>query len=187
MMPFPQNAALVLIDIQKGFDDPVWGRRNNPDAETNMAALLDAWRSTGRPIVHIQHLSQDAHSPLRASSPGSEFKDIVRPQDGEPVIQKRVNSAFIDTALEERLRREGITMLIITGLTTNHCVETTTRMAANLGFHTYLVSDATATFDRRGPDGVLHTAEDIQAMTLANLHEEFATIVTTEDVLQGLA
>ncbi len=186
MKPFPQNAALILVDIQKGFDDPVWGRRNNPDAESNMATLLYTWRQTGRPVFHIQHLSQDPHSPLRAGSSGSEIKDNVRPQDGEPVIQKWVNSAFIGTDLQERLGREGITTLIITGLTTNHCVETTTRMAGTLGFHTYLVSDATATFDRKGPDGVLHTAEDIQAMTLANLHQEFATIVTTDDVLRNL-
>lgn len=186
MIPFPQNAALVLIDIQKGFDSPVWGRRNNPDAETNVAALLHAWRKTGRPLFHIQHLSQDPRSPLRAGSPGCEIKDIVRPHNGEPVIQKRVNSAFIGTDLEEQLRRAGITTLIMTGLTTNHCVETTTRMAGNLGFLTYLVSDATATFDRQGPDGVLHTAEDIQAMTLANLHQEFATIMTTDEVLRNL-
>ncbi len=187
MIPFPQNAALILIDIQQGFDDPLWGRRNNLDAETNTAALLHVWRQTGRPIFHVQHLSQDANSPLRTGSPGSEIKEIVLPQEGEPVIQKRVNSAFIGTDLEERLRREGITTLIITGLTTNHCVETTTRMAGNLGFHTYLVSDATATFDRQGSDGVLHTAEEIQAMTLTNLHQEFATIVTTDDVLRNLA
>ncbi|MBA2284557.1 MAG: cysteine hydrolase [Ktedonobacteraceae bacterium] len=187
MPSFPQNAALILIDIQTGFDDPVWGRRNNPDAETNIATLLHAWRRTGRPIFHIQHLSLELQSPLRADSPGSEIKDMVRPQDGEPIIQKHVNSAFIGTDLEERLRRADISTLIITGLTTNHCVETTTRMAGNLGFHTYLVSDATATFDRRGPDNVLHSAEDIQAMTLTNLHEEFATIVTTGEVLRGLA
>lgn len=186
MIPFPQNAALILIDIQKGLDDPQWGRRNNPEAETNIADLLHAWRQPGRPLFHVQHLSQDAHSPLRAGSPGSEIKEVVLPQAGEPVIQKRVNSAFIGTDLEERLRRAGITTLIITGLTTNHCVETTTRMAGNLGFLTYFVSDATATFDRQGPDGVLHPAEDIQAMTLANLHQEFATIVTTADVLQNL-
>lgn len=186
MHPFPQNTALILIDIQKGFDDSVWGRRNNPDAETNMAALLHIWRQTGQPIFHIQHLSQESESPLQAGSPGSEIKDIVRPHDGEPVLQKRVNSAFIGTDLEERLKREGITTLIITGLTTNHCVETTTRMAGNLGFDTFLVSDATATFDRIGPDGVLYRAEDIQAMTMANLHQEFATIVTTVDVLRNL-
>lgn len=186
MIPLPKNAALLLIDIQKGFDDPVWGHRNNLDAEANIAALLHTWRQTGRPIFHIQHCSQDPHSPLHAGSPGNDIKDLVHPQGEESVVQKQVNSAFIGTDLAERLKCEGITALVITGLTTNHCVETTTRMAGNLGFDAYLVSDATATFDRRGPDGVLHTAEEIQAMTLTNLHQEFATIVTTAEVLRGI-
>ncbi len=187
MISLPHNAALLLIDVQKGFDDPVWGRRNNPDAETNMATLLQTWRQTGRPILYIQHCSRNPHSVLHASSPGNEIKDLVRPQGEEPVLQKQVNSAFIGTDLEARLRRAGITTLVITGLTTNHCVETTTRMAGNLEFDAYFVSDATATFDRTGPDGVLHTAEEIQAITLTNLHQEFATIVTTSDVLRHLA
>lgn len=187
MLPLPQNTALLLIDIQKGFDDPVWGRRNNPDAETSMATLLHAWRQTERPIFHIQHYSRHPDSPLHPDSPGNEIKDLVHPQGEEPVIQKQVNSAFIGTNLEERLRRADITTLVIIGITTNHCVETTTRMAGNLGFDAYLVSDATATFDRKGPDGILHTAEEIQAMTLTNLHQEFATIVTTDDVLRNLA
>ncbi|HCI79944.1 MAG TPA: cysteine hydrolase [Ktedonobacter sp.] len=187
MLYFPQNTALILIDVQKGFDDPVWGRRNNPDAETNMVSLLHSWRQTGRPIFHIQHCSRNAQSVLHVSSPGHAIKDPVHPQGEEPVLQKQVNSAFIGTDLEERLRRNDITTLVIVGLTTNHCVETTTRMAGNLGFDTYLVSDATATFDRIGPDGLLHGAEEIQAITLTNLHQEFATIVTTEDVLRGIA
>lgn len=187
MISFPQNTTLLLIDVQKGFDDPVWGRRNNPQAETNMATLLHAWRETERPIIHIQHCSRNPRSPLHSSSPGNSIKDLVHPQGEEPVLQKSVNSAFIGTDLEARLRRDGITTLVIVGLTTNHCVETTTRMAGNLDFDTYLVSDATATFDRTGPDGVLHSADEIQAMTLSNLHEEFATIVTTDNVLRNLA
>jgi nicotinamidase-related amidase len=161
--------------------------RNNPGAETNMATLLQAWRQTRRPVVHIQHGSQNPHSPLHVDAPGYPLKALVQPQGEEPIVQKHVNSAFIGTDLEERLRKERITTLVITGLTTNHCVETTTRMAGNLGFDAYLVSDATATFDRPGPDGVLHTAEEIQAMTLVNLHQEFATIVTTDEVLRNLA
>lgn len=180
------DAALIIIDVQRGFDAPVWGRRNNPQAEENIARLLDAWRRTQRPIVHVQHLSQHPDSPLREGSPGGEIKDIVRPRDGELVVRKTVNSAFIGTDLEERLRRDGIRTLVITGLTTNHCVETTTRMAGNLGFTTYLVSDATAAFDRVGPDGRHHTAEDIQAVSLANLHAEFATVIATEDLLMWL-
>jgi nicotinamidase-related amidase len=186
VIQLPHNAALIIIDVQKAFDDPSWGRRNNLNAEANIANLLHAWRKAGRPIFHIQHLSRNPHSLLRPDSSGSEIKDIVRPYESEPIIQKHVNSAFIGTTLEERLRREGITTLVITGLTTNHWVETTTRMAGNLGFDVYLVADGTATFDREGPDGVLHTAEEIQAMTLTNLHQEFATILTTHDVLRNV-
>ena len=180
------NTALIIVDVQKGFDHPARGRRNNPNAEANIVRLLSAWRATGRPIFHIQHLSLDPEGLLAIGTEGAELKAEVMPVEGETLLQKHVNSAFIGTGLEGKLRARGISSVVITGLTTNHCVETTTRMAGNLGFDTYLVSDATATFDRRGPDGVLHAAEDIQAMTISNLHEEFATIVTTDGVLAAL-
>lgn len=187
MLHLLQNATLILIDVQNIWDDPVWGRRNNPDAETNIATLLHTWRQTKRPIFYFQHISQKPSSLFQPDTPAIEIRDIVRPQHGEPIIQKHAHSAFIGTNLEERLRQEDITTLIITGFMTNHCVETTARMAGDLGFHTYVVSDGTATFDREGPDGVIHTAEEIQAMTLTNLHRDFATIVTTADVLEALA
>jgi nicotinamidase-related amidase len=177
------DTALIIIDMQEAFDEPRWGQRNNPDAEANIARLLGAWREARQPIVHVRHLNLTPGSSFHPDAPGSRIKTLVRPLEGEPVIEKVVNSAFIGTDLEERLRRGGVTSVVITGLTTNHCVETTARMAGNLGFMTYFVSDATATFDRVGPDGVHHTAEDIQAMTLSNLNGEFATIVTTDEAL----
>jgi len=178
------NAALLIIDVQEAFDEPRWGPRNNPDAEANVARLLGAWREAGRPIFHVRHLNHTRGSSFHPDAPGSRIKAIARPLEGEPLIEKTVNSAFIGTDLEERLRRGGVTAVVITGLTTNHCVETTARMAGNLGFDTYFVSDATATFDRVGPDGVRHAAEGIQAMTLSNLNGEFATIVTTDEALR---
>lgn len=177
------NTALIIIDVQKGFDNPVWGNRNNPQAEENTAKLLNVWRQTKRPIFHIQHLSQEENSPLRDGQVGSEIKEIVQPFANEPVIQKKVNSAFIGTDLEERLRKNDITTVVITGLTTNHCVSTTTRMAGNLGFNTYVVADATATYDRTGHDGKQYTAEEIHSISLANLHGEFATVIETEHLL----
>ncbi len=182
-VPVATNTALLIIDVQEAFDEPRWGHRNNPDAEANVARL-GAWREAGRPVFHVRHLNLTPGSSFHPDAPGSRIKALVRPLEGEPVIEKSVNSAFIGADLEERLRRQGITAVVITGLTTNHCVETTARMAGNLGFDTSFVSDATAAFDRVGPDGVLHAAEDIQAMTLSNLNGEFATIVTTDEALR---
>ncbi|MEO7972569.1 MAG: cysteine hydrolase family protein, partial [Thermoanaerobaculia bacterium] len=154
--------------------------------EARIAELLAAWRATGRPVFHARHLSQHPTSPLRPGQPGSEFKQATAPIAGESVIEKRVNSCFIGTALEDELRQRGIATLVLAGLTTNHCVSTTARMAGNLGFETWVVADATATFDRRGPDGAHHSAEEIQAIALADLHGEFATVVDSTSVLAAL-
>jgi nicotinamidase-related amidase len=174
-----RNTALILIDVQKGFDDPSWGRRNNPGAEAVIARLLGVWREAGRPLYHVQHLSRRAGSPLHPSGPGVAIKDEVKPLPGETVIQKNVNSAFIGTDLEERLRRAGIKTLVLTGFCTDHCVSTTTRMAANLGFTAIVPADAAVTFDRTGYDGKLYVAEEIHRTALASLHGEFATVVGT--------
>lgn len=182
----PQNAALIIIDVQEGIDDPINGRRNNPGAEENMARLLAVWRRTYRPVIHVQHLSREPHSPLRPDRPGVEIKEIVLPREDEPLIQKHVNCAFIGTDLEERLRAQEVDTVVIVGLTTEHCVSSTARMAGDLGFRTYLVGDATAAFDRTGPDGVVYRAEDVHGVSLASMHREFATIVDTESILQLL-
>lgn len=186
MLIMPENAVLLIIDVQKGFDEPVWGQRNNPQAEENIARLLEVWRRTGRPVFHVQHLSLSPASPLRAEYRGSEIKDIVKPHAGEQIIQKHVNSAFIGTHLEQKLRERGTDTLVIVGLTTPHCVSTTTRMAGNLGFVTYIVSDATAAFGLVGHDGRQYTAEEIHAVSLATLDKEFATMIGTEAVLRIL-
>lgn len=183
MQAFAHNAVLLIIDAQQGFDEPVWGRRNNPQMEARIAELLLAWRTSRRPVIHARHMSADPTSPLRPGQPGNDFKAGLTPIPGEAVIEKRVNSCFIGTSLEADLRRCGHDTLIIAGLTTNHCVSTTTRMAGNLGFTAWVVSDATATFDRVGPDGIEYPAEQIHAIALCDLHGEFATVVDTETVI----
>ncbi|MBC8122744.1 MAG: cysteine hydrolase [Gemmatimonadaceae bacterium] len=176
------STALLLIDVQKGFDEPVWGARNNPQAERRIGELLSVWRKASWPVIHVQHLSVSPDSPLRPAQPGCAFKPEAHPREGEPIFQKSVNSAFIGTILETYLREQGIAKLVLVGLTTDHCVSTTTRMAANLGFEVTVVEDAVATFDRvwRGkhfPAQLIHEA------SLASLEGEFATVVVAAELL----
>jgi len=180
--------ALILVDIQKGFDNiEYWGgQRNNLDAENKAGELLKLWRENDLPIFHIKHCSSIPTSLLNESHQGNEFKDIVKPIDDEPIVKKNVNSAFIGTDLKEQLDNRKITKLVIVGLTTDHCISTTTRMAGNFGFDTYLVSDATATFNKKGLDGQNFPAELIHETALASLNGEFATVVTTDFIKQHI-
>ena len=177
------RAALLVVDVQRGFDDPFWGPRNNPEAEGNIARIVGAWRETGRPLFHILHDSTSPNSPLRPGQPGNLPKAEAEPRDDEQVYRKTVNSAFIGTSLEADLREAGVETLFVVGLTTNHCVSTTVRMAGNLGFATYVVHDATATFDRLGIDGRVRPAAEVHLAALSDLHDEFAALTTSEVVI----
>ena len=180
----PNNPALILIDMQQGFDEPYWGTRNNRQAEANIEKLLGVWRAKEWPVIHVHHHSQNEASPLHPNNPGCAVKPEFKPVEGEPIFQKRVNSGFIGTNLEQELRDREISHLVIVGLTTDHCVSTTTRMAANFGFQVQLVSDATATFDRVGPNGQHYTADQMHDLALASLHNEFADVVETAQLLK---
>ena len=186
MQKIDQNTALIIIDVQKGFDAPVWGERNNPQAEDNIVRLLAVWRKHKRPVFHIQHMSLSPTSSLNPSHPGNAIKDAFLPEAGEPLIQKHVNSAFIGTDLEGRLREMGCKSLVIVGLTTPHSVSTTTRMAGNFGFETYLVADATAAFELTDHNGKTYSAEEIHTVTLATLNGEFAIVVETDFLLKSM-
>ncbi|MGZ3763659.1 MAG: cysteine hydrolase family protein [Mucilaginibacter sp.] len=181
----PKNKpALILIDIQNAFNDlTYWGPRNNEDAEDNAALLLRAWRKNNLPVFHIKHCSTNPMSPLRDSEPGNEIKEIVQPIAGEPVITKNVNSAFIGTDLEQRLIKANTKQIVMAGLTTDHCVSTSVRMAGNLGFDTYLAHDATATFDKTGLNGTIYPAQLIHETAIASLKDEFATVLLTREII----
>ena len=190
MPDLPPRTALILVDLQKAVDHRRWARhgpRNNPAAEAAAAALLGRWRRLGWPIIHVRHDSTEPDSTYKPGGAGHAFKPEVAPAAGETIIAKQVNSAFIGTDLEARLRRAGQQTVVLIGLTTEHCVSTTARMAGNLGFTTYVIGDATATFDKRGPDGTFYPAETVHGVSLASLHGEFATVVDTATVLRELS
>jgi nicotinamidase-related amidase len=183
-----KKPALLLIDIQKGFlAEKYWGgNRNNKNAEKISGILLEKWRELGLPVFHVRHSSVNPESKLHELDPGFQFNDHVLPQNNEPVITKNVNSAFIGTDLKEKLDQQNINTLVIAGITTNHCVSTTTRMAGNFGYETYVISDATAAFDRVGINGEKYDAELIHLTALANLNDEFASVWDSEKLLKKL-
>ncbi len=179
-----ENPALILIDIQKGFDDLAYwgGERNNPEAEMNASKLLELWRANELPLFHINHCSSNPNSLLAKGKAGNDFKEMVLPLEGERVICKNVNSAFIGTDLKQQLESLKITQVVLVGLTTDHCVSTTARMAANYGFKTFIVYDATATFNKKGFNGEEFSAQLIHDTALASLSGEFATLIMTSEL-----
>ncbi|GAA4618394.1 cysteine hydrolase family protein [Actinoallomurus liliacearum] len=192
MAELSANAALIVIDVQKGFEDPYFGRRDNPAAEDNIVALIRAWRAAGRPIVLVRHDSPEG-SPLAPESPGNALKDVVVAafEGAEPhlFVTKNVNSAFYGKPdLDGWLRERGIDQIVIIGIQTNMCNETTARMGGNLGYDVLYPIDAMHTFDAVGPDGETVTAEELTRATAASLHHgRFARVVRTTDLLGASA
>ena len=197
------NDVLILLNVQTGFDHPTyWGfQRSNRFFETNIAKLLLAFREAARSpiagsrpsIIHIYYSSPDPSSPLHSSSDGINFQPYATPTQREVVISKSVNSAFIDTNLEEMLRVLEAERLFIAGLTTDHCISTSIRMAANLEVtdrldkdtgklvkgQVILIEDATATWDKGGFD-----AETVHKVHVASLKGEFCEVTNTREVLK---
>ncbi len=175
--------ALVVVDAQDGFDEPWWGPRNNPACDHNIARLVEAWSSAERPLVYVQHDSADPDSPLHPDSPGHRLKSYLEAAP-DLLVTKSVNSSFHGSPdLHAWLLDNKVEGIVVCGITTNHCCETTARVGGNLGHTVLFALDATHTFDRTGPYGEVVTAEDLARVTATNLHGEFAQVVRTEDLL----
>ncbi|WP_108124793.1 cysteine hydrolase family protein [Saccharospirillum mangrovi] len=181
------NPLLMIIDLQNAIDHPRWGVRNNPDAEAQISRLLNAWRERQLPILHVKHMSTVPGSTYQIGTPGNDFKTVAMPLPGEPILEKDTNSAFIRTDLDARLRSQGITDIVIVGVITNNSVEATARMSGNLGYRTFVVSDATFTFNKVDFGGHERSAEEVHLMSLANMDGEYATVLDTAAVMQRLA
>jgi nicotinamidase-related amidase len=176
--------ALVVVDVQRGFDDEWWGRANNPDCDRNIAALAAHWGERRRPVVMVRHASQDPDSPLHPDSPGHALKPYLDDVDPALVVTKTVNSSFHGTPdLHAWLLQHEVPGIVVCGITTNHCCETTARVGGNLGHDVLFALDATHTFDRAAPDGSVVTADELARVTATNLHGEFATVVSTAELL----
>lgn len=183
------KTALLVIDVQMDFfyRDATGTPRSCPQAEQNIGALLTAFRASGDMVIHIHHHSLEESSAFRIGQPGCVVQPFAQPVAGEDVVFKHVNSGFIGTTLEADLRNAGITRIVMCGATANHCVETTARMAGNLGFEVLYASDAVWAYGATGPDGVEHSPEQVHSMSLCNLNGEFATVLTTAEVLDAVA
>ncbi len=180
--------AVIPIDLQAGFvDEAHWGgERNNPDLEGNVTALLAAARTHRIPIFHVKHNSTEPESPLRPEHSGNAFMPEAEPEDDEPVFEKTVNAPFFDTNLESVLREGGFTDLIMFGMTTEHCLSTSVRVAANLGFHVTVVADACAAFPKRDLTGRVWSADDVHHAHLASLQDEFAQITDSATIMKSM-
>jgi len=182
-----EPSALVAIDLQAGFDDPVWGARNNLDAEARGLRLLAHWRARGWPVVIVRHDSTEPRSPLRPGQAGNQLKPGFEPLSGEHLVAKHVHSAFIGTDLERWLREQGMNAVTLFGIATDQCVSTTTRMANDLGFRVTVVQDACACFGQTSPDGGLLSADQIHRAHITTLATEFAHVVSTDEAVGASA
>ena len=180
------RAVLLPIDMQRAFDAPPWPRRWNDRVDENGLAVLQAWRAAGRPVVHVRHDSVQPGSTLAAGQPGNALRPGFEPAGDEPLVSKSVNSAFIGTDLDLRLRRLGVETIVTFGISTDMCVSTTVRMGANLGYRMLLVGDACDCFDLPDGQGGTISAEDVQRAHLATLGFEFAQVTTAAELLAEL-
>jgi nicotinamidase-related amidase len=178
--------ALIILDMQRCMASPAAGVRNNPGAERVICDLLQAWRAARAPIVHVRHISRTRTSLFWPGQAGVEFQPEFAPLPTEHVVDKNVPDAFTHTGLERWLHSRGVDRVIVVGVSTNNSVEATARAAGNLGFMTYVAADATFAFAKRDFDGIPRTAQEVHAMSLANLHGEYATVSTAAELLGAL-
>ncbi|WP_426133198.1 cysteine hydrolase family protein [Pseudomonas sp. PWP3-1b2] len=183
MTPLDTNAALLIIDMQKGMNQPKLGRRNNPEAELRMQALLSAWRQAQRPVVHVRHISRTPGSVFWPGQPGCEFQPALQPLEHEHVVEKNVPDAFTATGLERWLHARAIKQLVIVGVITNNSVESTARSAGNLGFDVIVAADACYTFDQADLSGRLWAAEEVHGLSLSNLAMDYARVLQAREIL----
>ena len=185
-MQLPPTTALVVVDVQDAIDHSKWGPRNNRHAECRIARLLEAWRKVEMAIVHVRHDSTEPDSPYRPGQPGNSFKREAAPLPGEIVVPKRTNSAFVGTDIRGHLNTIDADVLVMCGVLTNNSLEMTARHAGNLGYQVFVPEDACWAVDKTDLRGRHWAAEDVHHLALANLHGEYATVTTVDEILSWM-
>lgn len=171
------KTALLVIDIQDSFKiDPArWATRSNPAFEENVTKLIATFREAGEPIVWVLH--NDPDPGFRPGDPEVRLMSFLDRRDDEPLIVKNTRNAFTSTDLQQRLDAPGVKRVVVCGISTEQCCETTTRVAADLGYEVDFVTEATLTF----PIGTLST-DAIVERTEAVLRGRFARIASVDEV-----
>jgi nicotinamidase-related amidase len=177
--------ALVMIDVQQAFAD----RRaeghpfGNPEAEAQIAALLAGFRAAGLPVIHVHHHGTDPRDTFHKDAPGAAVLPVAAPLPGEVVLIKSTSSAFAGTDLAARLTAMGNPAVVFAGGAANFCVNSTTRAAGDMGLVASVAEDALINFSTRLRDGRRVAADEVLALTLADLDGEFARVVPTATIL----
>lgn len=179
------DTALIVIDVQESFRHAHYWDGSELDAYlSRQQALIGGAKAVGMPIVQIFHVGKNAPFTLEGG--------LVRTMDGialapDVTFHKHVHSALVDTSLETWLRERGIRRVIVSGIRTEQCCETTTRHASDLGFKVDFVTEATLTFPMTHASGHVFSAQDIRIRTELVLAGRFARIATVEQALAPLA
>jgi nicotinamidase-related amidase len=179
-----EKSALLVVDAQESFKiSPRWARRSNPQFEHNVSALIDAWRDASLPVIFILHTDDDPG--FSRDSPELRLMDFIKRRESEPLLLKDTRNSFTSTDLEQRLDALGVRRVVLTGIQTEQCVETTTRVAADLGYDADFVTEATMTFPivNRATGEELSTADIIERTEFV-LRDRFARIATVKQLVE---
>ena len=176
--------ALIVIDQQKGIDHPKLGSRNNPNAELIIMELLNVWRERSYPVIHVKHRSSEPNSVFWPEQKGYDFKPEFRPLENEDILIKTVPCAFTNSSLEKMLRQSEVKSIVVVGVATNNSVESTARTGGNLELNVFVVENACFAFEKNDYFGILRSADDVHAMSLANLNGEYATVLSSSNLLK---